>query len=111
MKTCQYCGIDLKGDVSRGAQCVVCKNGRARYRLDRNQQIALMESQDGKCSICSSDIELFTGSKGAQIDHNHKTGEVRGILCIGCNTMLGKIEHHGDRQWQVLEKVVEYLNM
>jgi DNA-directed RNA polymerase subunit RPC12/RpoP len=45
---------------------------------------ALMVEQTYRCAICGADI-----SDGAIPDHDHETGENRGLLCNGCNLMLG----------------------
>jgi hypothetical protein len=45
-----------------------------------------LEKQNNKCKIC--DIELTK----PQVDHDHKTGKYRGILCISCNNSLGVYE-------------------
>jgi hypothetical protein len=53
------------------------------------EQLKKMESdQEGKCAICG---EVPKG-KGFQIDHSHRTGKVRGLLCVTCNMKLGSIE-------------------
>jgi hypothetical protein len=39
------------------------------------------------------------------VDHNHDTGEVRGILCHSCNTALGRF---GDDVW-LLQAALDYL--
>lgn len=41
-----------------------------------------LEEQNGCCLICDLKTNLV-------VDHCHKTGEVRGLLCRGCNTVLG----------------------
>lgn len=49
---------------------------------------ALLSQQDGKCAIClrePDDISRF------HIDHDHKTGTRRGILCHYCNTAIGSL--------------------
>lgn len=46
----------------------------------------MLENQNGQCAICGT--EDF-GSKRGAVDHNHKTGEIRGILCSKCNQGLG----------------------
>ena len=43
--------------------------------------------------------------RGYAIDHNHNTKEVRGILCLTCNTLLGMAKDN----IQVLNKAVKYL--
>lgn len=47
--------------------------------------VELYEEQNGKCPICKIQIGLM----GSAIDHNHTTGEFRGLLCIKCNRALG----------------------
>lgn len=41
------------------------------------------------------------------VDHNHSTGEVRGLLCANCNAALGLI----DDNKSILSDLIDYLNM
>lgn len=95
MKTCSKCGEGFE-KKSCGQICSVCKNGLARYGLDRKQQVALLESQNNKCAICDKPITLHirkTSYKNTgNIDHCHKTNTVRGVLCHPCNITLGYLE-------------------
>jgi hypothetical protein len=50
---------------------------------------ALLAKQEGKCAICCLPVKEGRGAGCAHVDHDHKTGKVRGILCHGCNTGLG----------------------
>ena len=95
MRNCKYCGGDLP-PKTRGFSCVTCKNGVSRYGLTKNDMLSLHESQNKKCKLCDKDVELFkryTFDAGC-VDHDHKTKEVRGILCHGCNTAIGYVERH-----------------
>ena len=47
--------------------------------------------QSNKCAICGKDDSHY--EKGLVLDHNHETGEVRGLLCLVCNTRLAYIEN------------------
>jgi hypothetical protein len=58
-----------------------------KYKITRRDVSALLIAQSGNCGCCGCDLD---GTKWA-IDHNHETGKVRGILCYGCNTGLGKL--------------------
>ena len=44
--------------------------------------------QDGRCAICKTDKPGGRNNR-LQVDHCHKTGRVRGLLCWGCNKALG----------------------
>ncbi len=55
--------------------------------------------QNGQCLICESPQELL------DVDHDHTTGKVRGLLCNQCNTALGLLKDSPD----VLLKAVAYL--
>lgn len=46
---------------------------------------AILASQHGLCAICDE----APVSRQLAVDHDHKTGKVRGLLCGRCNTMLG----------------------
>ena len=54
----------------------------AKYKLSRSEYDALLSKQRGLCAICGSDGQLH-------VDHNHITGQVRGLLCRTCNLGLG----------------------
>jgi hypothetical protein len=46
--------------------------------------------QAGLCGICMDEISLIPGSKNFRdVDHDHQTGKVRGLLCHQCNIGLG----------------------
>lgn len=48
---------------------------------------ALLDQQKGGCAICGA--ELPAAGIFRQVDHNHKTNKVRGVLCMDCNRGLG----------------------
>lgn len=60
---------------------------RNKYKITNAQYLELFAKQENKCAICTSGIEPYT--KHAHIDHCHKTGSVRGILCKSCNNGIG----------------------
>ncbi len=52
------------------------------YGMTEIEYDQLLEFQEGKCFLCGK--ECSSGRK-LSVDHDHDTGEVRGLLCIGCN--------------------------
>jgi len=63
---------------------------RARtHKISVDEYDAMLTKQGGSCAICR---KAEWNSKGPNIDHDHKTGKVRGILCYKCNTALGMAE-------------------
>ena len=80
------------------------------YTLKRNYGMTLVDyqtmlsNQDSRCLGCSrheSDLKrrLF-------VDHDHKTGKVRGLLCDACNKALGDV---GDNT-EILGNLIKYLD-
>ena len=109
MKQCKHCAIELNESVKhQGYECKTCRNGIARYGLNRNQQIDLLKSQNCKCALCENVVELHVrNNQSGVIDHCHNSGKVRGVLCGACNTALGKIELIGVSTF--LKNVSNYL--
>lgn len=65
----------------------------------------MLEAQGGRCAICGT--TGWGGKYGTPvIDHCHRTGKVRGILCQKCNVGLGKF---GDTT-HLLDAAIRYLN-
>ena len=68
----------------------------------------MLEAQDGKCAICSQpETHKRNGKlKALAVDHNHKTGAIRGLLCSDCNTGIGKLKDDP----KVLRLAAQYLD-
>ena len=67
-----------------------------RYGITKEEYELMLSKQDSKCAICGSkDSKYFSRSKYLVVDHCHKTGKIRGLLCAPCNTLLGNIESLG----------------
>ena len=60
-----------------------------RYGITGAQADALLASQGGLCAICRE-------RPAEHIDHDHVTGEVRGMLCFNCNGGLGQFRDRPD---------------
>lgn len=57
------------------------------YGITTAMYDAILEYQGGGCALCGARAK----SRRLPVDHDHETDEVRGILCAGCNTGLGKL--------------------
>lgn len=60
-----------------------------KYNLTTKEYNIMLSKQEYKCPICKEPFNLVEGENKPPVDHNHKTGEVRGILCGRCNKALG----------------------
>ena len=76
-------------------------NIRCRYGLEPEKRLLIFMDQDGRCKICKK----FVGFNAIHIDHDHETGEIRGLLCGNCNFMLG----HAKDDIVTLKAAIKYL--
>lgn len=77
------------------------------YGVPLGQLEQLLNQQAGRCAICRRRWRECKQWKPAHyeghflehlcIDHDHKTGHVRGLLCWGCNFAIGALEENIDR--------------
>ncbi len=79
---------------------------RCYYNISPDDYSRLLAIQNGCCAICGS-THHYGNKKSShfQIDHDHTTGDVRGLLCAKCNRGLGLL---GDSESSIL-KVLNYL--
>lgn len=74
-------------------------------RIARTQMkaitVKLLKEQNGLCLLCESAIDLSIPKEGV-LDHDHATGEVRGVLHRWCNGQLGKVENAAIRAKKTL---------
>lgn len=54
------------------------------YGVTEQAYKAMLEAQDGRCAICAR----VPRARRLAVDHDHNTGQVRGLLCYGCNHFL-----------------------
>lgn len=80
------------GGLSRLAQSWLKKRDskekwlKSKYGLSLTEYNDLIRSQGGKCAICEKSPK---STQDYHVDHNHDTGQIRGLLCRGCNLGLG----------------------
>lgn len=65
---------------------------------------AMFAAQDGKCAVCETSEPGF-GKRYFAVDHDHDTGEVRALLCMGCNAAIGLLKEDPDRIYAAAEYV------
>lgn len=80
-----------------------------RYGITLTQLIEFTEFCENKCAICGEEETTVHGqSKKVQplsIDHDHKLGHIRGLLCNKCNNGLGLFKDNVE----LLSSAIEYL--
>jgi hypothetical protein len=70
---------------------------KLKYGITLEQFNAIRDSQESKCKICGIYKPLDAGNGGKigdclHVDHCHKTGKIRGLLCSNCNVGLGNFQ-------------------
>lgn len=82
---------------------------KAKYNTSWEEFSNLFTTQNGTCCICMKKISIFAEtsdySSVACVDHNHTTGEIRGLLCNHCNTAIGLLKENPE----LFKRAISYL--
>lgn len=80
---------------------------RESFGLSLEQYKEMHDRQNGKCAICNNpETQMRSGKiKALAVDHDHKTGAIRGLLCSDCNTGIGKLKDDP----KVIQSAIQYL--
>ena len=70
-----------------------------KYGITLEDYKKILKSQNNKCLICLCKFFKYEGN----VDHNHETGKIRGILCPTCNKVLGLFNDNIDRFHRALK--------
>lgn len=84
------------------------------YGITTEQKKQMFEQQGHCCAICKSKSSgrLIKGKEAVwNIDHDHETGKVRGILCIHCNTALGIAKESIERLYAMIDYIKLHKNL
>lgn len=79
---------------------------KRKYGISLNEYVNMLVAQGQKCAICGSDSPNREGADSFDVDHDHETGKVRGLLCKDCNLMIGNARDSSDN----LRKGANYLD-
>lgn len=77
---------------------------RSVYGLTVEKYEEMFSKQNGKCKICNG-ISTDPRKNALCVDHNHTTGEIRGLLCDTCNRALGMLKDNVN----IIKNAVSYL--
>jgi hypothetical protein len=90
--------------VAEHADLLSDRNYRYKFGIGKGDVAELLSAQGDVCAICRAPIVL-SGRRGAQVDHDHSTNVIRGVLCSPCNLALGHMKDSPDR----LRAAADYL--
>ena len=111
---CPVCRNIFNVNRSNHVYCTVecgnrAKKIRKRYDLSPDDVVKMYKKQNGRCAICGVKGDVFELGFNKRptlaIDHDHRTGKVRELLCIECNLGIGKLKDC----WKVVKNAFKYL--
>lgn len=111
-KTCRKLQAKKRRASEKGSRSIRESKLKDKYgiTLDEYEKL-LFDKQNGVCAICKQP-ETKRHITGAvyrlSVDHNHKNGLIRGLLCKRCNIILGQLEVD-DKGIELLQAAITYI--
>ena len=103
-KECDHARVKIyhKNNRTRLTKQQLIRHRFREYGLTEEEYNNMVLSQNNLCAICNNPSK----NKALAIDHNHKTGEVRGLLCHNCNLAIGLFKEN----ISVFTSAIKYLS-
>jgi len=107
---CQVCAYDKNKQwfakkIKEDPDYYRYRNLKKLYGISREDYDSTLSKQEGKCAICRKDAADSVHGN-LYVDHDHGTGNIRGLLCDKCNTGLGHFQDSAD----IMSEAIKYLN-
>jgi hypothetical protein len=85
------------------------RNLKKKFGITAQEYEHLFTVQNGCCAICGKqEVSILNGKvKRLSVDHDHQSGEIRGLLCSNCNTALGLFQDN----ITILKQAIDYLRL
>lgn len=100
MRECKICATDKN---HRRKKQLRDNHLQRKFGISIDEFGKKLSEQGNKCAICKS--EYPGGNRSFHVDHNHSTGQVRKLLCQGCNAALGYARENPE----ILREMIKYL--
>lgn len=101
---CPMCGTPCRGHANRRFCSRGCKERKQalkiNYNLTPQQYRAMVDATGGKCPICGKRPTQW------QVDHDHRTGKVTGVVCKACNVGALAMTYHDTA---FVKRLLDYL--
>lgn len=115
-KPCRVCGASFVPSAPSHLHCSqecadyahTSRYLQRTYGITKRDYDTMLVQQQGVCAICGGEGFLMNTERHKVklvVDHNHTTGEVRGLLCHNCNRAIGLLQENT----QHLEAAIHYL--
>ena len=100
----------VKTKISIANRKYVFKNKKDRklhytYGIRIEEYNEMLSKQNGVCALCGNENSV---NKEMNVDHNHTTGKIRGLLCHNCNIGLGAFGDNIDKLFLAIKYLREY---
>jgi len=108
-KICSACKLELdashftRSSKSKDLLQCRCRNCsflsyiKSKFKISDKQYFSLLERQDSRCASCKEVLDITNNKRAVHIDHDHRSGRVRAILCGKCNAALGFLSEDPDK--------------
>ena len=84
------------------------RNLKARYGITLAIYNQMLESQGNKCACCGATKSTGFKTEALVVDHCHKTGIVRDLLCNDCNIVLGIVKENKDHLNFLIDYIIKH---
>lgn len=92
-------------------ECVYYRGTEFRHGITRKQHCDILEKQNYKCPICCLSIDIsHRRERDIHVDHDHDTGEVRGVLHSICNTHIVAMVERFENIEEIVLNTKNYLS-